>query len=286
MTERQESKSTTAAHFRRFAWRFGRLIYCRARGEPAGGGIVGKEEAYVQSCVVAAARVRGRLTVLDVGANLGDWALPMLTTLPSQLAAKGAVVAHLFEPVPATRKKLLDRTENVRPGVIQIHDWALSDIAGTATMVVVDGTGGRSSLVAIGQITSETVSVQKMTLTETFVRLGIEHAELVKIDAEGHDLAILRGARELLTTACVDVIQFEYNDAWVHSHAFLKDVFDLIEGFPYRLARIRPRSIELLNAWHPELDRFFHANYIIVSESALSWFNVRRGAFDDCNTYA
>ena len=131
-----------------------------------------------------------------------------------------------------------------------------------------------------------TIEVERTTLTDFCRQRGIGHVNLVKSDTEGHDLSVLRGARELLAAGRVDLLQFEYNHTWVFSRAFLKDVFELVEGLPYRVARIRPNSIEILDGWHPELDRFFHANYLLVREPALAWFDVRYGTFDDSNTYA
>jgi ribonucleotide reductase alpha subunit len=38
--------------------------------------------------------------------------------------------------------------------------------------------------------------------------------------------------------------------------------------------------------WHPEIERFFAANYALVHDRALGWFDVHRGIFDKANTYA
>ncbi len=55
---------------------------------------------------------------------------------------------------------------------------------------------------------------------------------------------------------------------------------------PYRVARVRRDHIEVFDEWHPELERFFEGNYVVVHEPALAWFDARHGTFDAANTYA
>lgn len=273
---------------RRLAWRFGRAVYSQARGEPRKDDIRTNGETYVQRCVMQAAQgSKDPFCALDVGANQGDWTLPLLDALPEALRTRASTRVHLFEPVPSTRQRLVTALGKHALGELtQVHALALSDKAGVAKMQIVSETGGRNSLVENDLAATDVIEIDTLSLAELFERQGIARAQLVKIDAEGHDLAILKGARALLAAGRVDVVQFEYNHAWVFSHAFLKDVFDLVEGLPFAVAGIRPRSIEVFEAWHPELDRFFHANYLLVRTPALSWFDVHKGRFDISNTYA
>jgi len=272
---------------RRLAWRLGRFVYGRARGEPAGGDIATDGEAYVQRCVVGAHTGAGEFRAFDIGANQGDWTLPLVAALPPALRSPSVTRIHLYEPVPATREKLKARLARNGVGpLVDIHSAALSDASGQGSMNVAEETGGRSSLVVDDIEGTGRIAVSTTTLAEAFAQLAVGRAQLVKIDAEGHDPAILRGARDLLAAERIDVVQFEYNHTWVFARAFLKDVFDLVEGLPYRVARIRPGSIEVLDVWHPELERFFHCNYLLVREPALAWFVAHHGRFDGSNTYA
>ena len=97
---------------------------------------------------------------------------------------------------------------------------------------------------------------------------------------------MLKGAVDLFQEGRIDVAQFEYNHRWVYSRSYLKDVFDLLEGLPYRVARIRGDRLELFEDWHPEIERYFEANYLIVRDAAIDWFPTLRGRFDGSNTYA
>jgi len=271
---------------RRFGWRLGRRLYCAARGEPHPNIIASNGEAYVQRCV-AAAVLPNALTVCDIGANKGEWTLSLLDTLQKVRRSTERTTVHIFEPVPSTLERLCaNLARHPLQRVVQTHPLALSDKAGRAQMTIMNAEGTTNSLHEGVEPPIGSVEVETVTLDELCSRLGISHLHLVKSDTEGHDLSVLRGARTMLAEERIDVFQFEYNHRWVFARTYLKDVFDMIAELPYSLARIRPRAIEVLPAWHPELDRFFEANYLLVRRPALGWFSAHQGSFDGSNTYA
>lgn len=276
---------------RRLAWRGSRRLYSIARGEeqlPDNFEVNG--EGYVQDCVVKAAPATTILSFIDIGANQGDWTASLLARLPPQYLDRARARLDLFEPAPALAENLRKLLATIdKAGIARLHAAAVSDSSGSANLAIMSDHGGTNSL-SFDKNTAkqamEFVEVAKVTLADFCAAENIAHVHLAKCDAEGHDLLVLRGARDLLAAGRIDVIQFEYNHRWVFAHAFLKDVFDLIEGLPYRLARVQPRSIEVFEAWHPELEHFFQSNYVLVRQPALAWFKAHLGRFDDANTYA
>jgi FkbM family methyltransferase len=208
--------------------------------------------------------------------------------LPAERRRRGNIKLDLFEPVPKTVEHLCRFMSTAELcNKVQIHDCAVSDHSGTASMALMSDTGGTNSLhfaQAGAAPPAGWLTVRTVTLSDFVRQNGIEHIHLVKSDAEGHDLAVLRGARELLSDRRIDVFQFEYNHSWILSRSFLRDVFELIGGLSYRVARIMPAHLEVFTDWHPELERFFHANYVLLGVRALEWFKVRYGYFDKSNT--
>ena len=276
---------------RRLAWRTSRRLYSIARGEeqlPDNFDVNGV--GYVQDCVVKANGAAARLSFIDIGANQGDWTAALLARLPPQSHDPARARLDLFEPAPALAENLRNRLALIdKAGIAKLHAAAVSDAQGTAKLAIMSAHGGTNSLSYdkdTARQAMEFVEVAKVTLADFCAAENITHVHLAKCDAEGHDLLVLRGARDLLASGRIDVFQFEYNHRWVYAHAFLKDVFDLIEGLPYRVARVQPRSIEVFEAWHPELEHFFQSNYVLVRQPALPWFNAHMGRFDDANTYA
>ena len=150
-------------------------------------------------------------------------------------------------------------------------------------------TGGTNSLAYLSAGSSDALSivdVDAVTLDEFCALNEVPHINLIKTDTEGHDICVLRGASEMLQAGRIDVYQFEYNHLWVHSNAFLRNVFQLVQNTPYRVARLLPGRVELVDEWHPELDRFFAGNYLLLHPRALHWFDARPVSFDASNTFA
>lgn len=274
---------------RRLVWRLGRKLYRAARGE-SDNRMATNGEAFVQRCVAGgtAANPDAELTVLDIGANVGIWTKGLYPHLNG--SQRASVRSYVFEPVPETFDRLQQNMaaldHDVRPRAMQI---AFSDEVGEAEMVVMQKLGGTNSLefdASMAYAAEEVIRVRKTTLATFCDEEKIDRIQLVKIDTEGHDSFVLKGAIDLFREGRIDVAQFEYNHRWVYSRSFLKDVFDLLEGLPYSVARIRRDRLEVFEGWHPEMERFFEANYAIVAESALDWFPLLRGRFDESNTYA
>jgi FkbM family methyltransferase len=288
MTDRFDRILSKAPSLRRFAWRAGRRLYSAARGEPRINAIGVNGEAYVQRRVAAALACKASPIVFDVGANEGEWTLSLLDALDSAGVAEAEI--HAFEPVPETRRRLHAQLD-ARPHRqrVVIRELALSNAAGWARIAIMSESGGTNSLHPDGGAQDPPggfFDVATQDLDGYCSDQGLARVNLVKFDLEGHDAIALSGARRMLGEERIDVLQFEYNHRWVFSRSYLKDAFDLVADLPYSLARVRPDCIELIPRWHPELERFFEANYLLVRHAALDWFARRHGSFDASNAYA
>jgi len=167
---------------------------------------------------------------------------------------------------------------------------ALSDLSGHSEIFVSDANAGTNSLLADaasrGHDTTP-ITIETQTALEYCEGAGVEHVDLLKIDAEGFDMSVVEGARSLLEQERIEVCQFEYNHCWVYSRHFLKDAFDLAASLGnYRVGKVSPDAIWLYDEWHPELERFFESNYALVHRDAEVDSGARQGSFDASNTYS
>jgi FkbM family methyltransferase len=126
--------------------------------------------------------------------------------------------------------------------------------------------------------------VQMTSLPDAFQEHHVTHAHLVKIDAEGFDFEILKGARPLLEQERISVIQLEYNHRWIFSRRYLFDVFALIEDLPYVVGKVTRSRVEVYKEWHPEIERYFESNYLCLHKDALSWFPHAYVSWNKSNT--
>lgn len=260
-------------HLRHIAWRLGRKLYCWARGdlsnEPKHNGeywLLGRMIAGLDHCG----------TFLDVGANVGDWSAHALATAR---ASDKEIRLFAFEPCASTRAILQNRFSAETD--IEVCPAALSSLEGEADFYSSGAGIGTNSLSAVSGPVSERV---RMTTMDSFLeQRGIERVTMVKIDTEGFDLDVLRGAKNTLAQGRIDLVQFEYNWRWLLNKSSLLDVFDFIKDKPYRLGKLVGNSIIVHDDWHFELDRFFENNYVLVLKGSAMEGQVRIGRFNASN---
>jgi len=128
--------------------------------------------------------------VLDVGANIGHY-----TARLSRLVGRtGRVIA--FEPVPATFELLAANIARLPNGNVTLLNAAASDATRTAGISLPKFESGLTNFYmaklgeGAGDVTVLTLPVDALAIPA--------RVALVKIDAEGHEMSVLRGMTALL----------------------------------------------------------------------------------------
>ena len=145
--------------------------------------------------------VRSGMTVLDIGANIG------LYSLLSAKRLDGSGVVHAFEPTPFVARRLRDNVRLNRFQNVIVNQIALSDRAGTAEFYVHE----EADCSSLGAVSSNRIEVQTMSLDEYLRRAAIERVDLIKIDVEGAEVKVLRGAQVLLSRPDAPAMMLEFN---------------------------------------------------------------------------
>lgn len=262
---------------RRLAWRIGRKLYFDARGELRNE-MHSNGEAWLIRAAVARLSRSGSLRAWDVGGNLGLW-----TDLLLEEAARSGVEARIdvFEPAAGAFATLTEKFGN-HP-LVEVHQIALSNRSGTAQFEVVGPAAGTNSLNLTHSADAELVEVVVAPGAEWHGRSAGGQIDLVKIDAEGHDLEVIRGLEPLLDSRQIGLIQFEYNWRWLVNGSSLRKLFELVERKDYRLGRLLADGLELYDSWNGELDRFFEGNYVVVRSDLVERFRHRLIGWCDGN---
>jgi len=149
--------------------------------------------------------------VFDVGANTGQFAREAHGALPES-------VVYSFEPYPPTYEALLDEglgkwsmPENV----------ALGEASGEVTMYVYGGSQSTSTINSLVPdapyptrfgLAPEEATVGCTSIDSYCSSRGIDRIDLLKVDTEGFDLSVLRGADRMLRDGRVRFIYVEFND--------------------------------------------------------------------------
>lgn len=136
---------------------------------------------------------------VDVGANWGWYSL----LIASRPGFKGSI--HAFEPFPDTFQDLKGAVRDAAlDHVVTCHDLALADTVGTSTMGFSDGF--QSGLARLGEANGVTIRMA------TLDSLDLPAPDVIKIDAEDHEIEVLRGAAATIKRARPFVVV----ENWLH----------------------------------------------------------------------
>lgn len=160
---------------------------------------------------------------LDVGANLGIWSL---------LAAQRGVRIVAFEPVPQMAARLRQHIAANHADNVDVRQLALGAEPGSLPFFALsDGNTGASSLAP--QSGGAEIRVDVVTLDSV-----VDRADFLKVDVEGAELLVFRGARRLLTSPDAPIIFFETSDALcARFGATGSDVKEFLAGCGYKIYR-------------------------------------------------
>jgi FkbM family methyltransferase len=146
------------------------------------------------------------MIVFDVGANIGYYAL----IFARHVGYQGEV--HAFEPTPPLAERLRLNAEMNGFVQVRVNDFAVADAVGTASLHLSCEDPEANSLFQQDSGAGR-LSVSTTTLDTYATGVGVVHLDLVKIDCEGSEIHVLRGASALLRNECGPVILLECNPA-------------------------------------------------------------------------
>jgi FkbM family methyltransferase len=148
--------------------------------------------------------------IFDVGAHVGETAARYRALFP------GAWI-HSFEPSPASVERLAAACRGDER--VEVHAAAVSDATGTSklhlnrasvTNSLLASDGRAENYWGLGLLDSEgEVTVATLALDDFCRDRRIEHVDVLKIDVQGAEYAVLAGAKGLLERHAIDVIYME-----------------------------------------------------------------------------
>jgi FkbM family methyltransferase len=143
-------------------------------------------------------------TMLDIGANFGYFAV----RCAAAVGPTGAV--HAFEPDPSAYQLLIaNAAANGLSGSLYAHPAAVSDQDGETRFYLAEE-AAFSGITATGRSATRDVLTVKTRSLDSFAREhGLDHIDLLKIDVEGHEAAVLRGATDVLTRSPDPLVMLE-----------------------------------------------------------------------------
>ena len=168
--------------------------------------------------------------IFDVGANEGRYATMISTVFPESKL-------YSFEPHPKSYNRLtqkLDKNDRVFQIAVGAEDKQCilyervdhpdgSEMASVHEKVITEFHG----------VESIKIDVEMKTIDTFMKEQNIDCVDFLKIDVEGHELAVIQGAKNAIKNGNIKVIQYEFNHPNIESKAFMRDFRDQLKGYNF-----------------------------------------------------
>jgi FkbM family methyltransferase len=154
--------------------------------------------------------------IVDVGANRGNWTRTALRYFPQSYYT-------LLEPQEKMRQEVADLTLDPK-----VTFYAMGAGPVNASMKLTEHERDDSFTFALDEnqalaLGRKQIEVPVIALDDFLPRTGLPHADILKIDAEGWDLEVLKGADNTIRNASIVLIE-----AAVNNKIFKNSVFDVL----------------------------------------------------------
>lgn len=170
-------------------------------------------------------------TFVDVGANIG------LYTLPASRIVKASGHVIAVEPSPINRARLQENLALNGISSVNIEGCALGETPGEL---------GFSDEDALAHV--ELTGTGPKVPVKTFDSIAPQNEiALMKVDVEGFELSVFRGAIQTMRAGHLPVILFEMNHSYLRYGVTADDIFSFLRAAGYEIARYEHDSRRIVH---------------------------------------
>jgi FkbM family methyltransferase len=190
--------------------------------------------------------------IFDVGANVGEYSKTLSDKFPN-----GRIFS--FEALPATFEILkgnLRTCENVT-----LVNYALGDQEETRA-IYTDGAGsGLTSFYPRESMNQpEAVHISVTTVDLFCEKNNISNIDFLKIDVEGFEFEVLKGAEKMISSGRVANIQFEFGENYLNTGIHLQTFFQFLSA--YNVSRVLRNGLRRYEHFDKIWEVYSAANYL------------------------
>ena len=169
-----------------------------------------------------------------------------------------------FEPSLKTYRKLVLNTEHLSD--IKRFNFGFGDTETTLTLYSDADESGLASVYNrkldyydIYLDVKEEITIK--TIDTFCASSNIKHIHFLKLDVEGHELNVLKGASGIIECGYIDYIQFEFGGCNIDSRTYFKDFFYLLKG-NYTIYRIIKDGLHQIDEYTEFHELFTTTNFL------------------------
>jgi FkbM family methyltransferase len=197
--------------------------------------------------------------IFDVGANKGKYTKKLIKYCPNSQY-------YCFEPNKNTFKELkykLNKYSNINLYNLGLGEKEALDFLYSPTNDI------NSTLSSNNNIFNDSIKQEvKNTTIDNFLHdNNINQIDFLKIDTEGTEIDILKGAKNSIKNKKVNIIQFEFNEMNIFKRVFMGDFIKILKD--YEFFRLLPNSflkLDLRNCKPIHFELFGYQNILAVKK--------------------
>ncbi|MDJ0795475.1 MAG: FkbM family methyltransferase [Calothrix sp. MO_167.B12] len=201
---------------------------------------------------------------IDVGANNGQ-SLLLIKSIDNQTET------HCFEPFSSLTDLLNNLCKkNKWESTVKINNFLLGDFEGMRNLYFCDGSTDTASTVqGFQSIYNTSIPIKQITLDRYINQYNISNVSIIKIDVEGGELEVLKGAKYTLQTMKPHIIiELLYTENEEHL-CRQKTLINLLKNFGYRFHQIQEYgSLCFQDDVQPD-PSYSYLNYLVTCDASI-----------------
>jgi FkbM family methyltransferase len=205
--------------------------------------------------------IAGAPVLFDVGANKGEFSKRIMEVFQGR-----DFQLHVFEPSQKTFAML----KEVLPASPSVHliNQGLGEKPEKVELFYDREGSGLASVyprdLSYHQINFSDHETIQLTTLDLFCEINsITIIDFLKLDVEGHELAVLKGGKNMFEAGKVKMVQFEFGGCNIDSRTFFRDYFNFFKK-DFSLFRILSDGLQPIPVYSERLEVFLSANYLAI----------------------
>jgi FkbM family methyltransferase len=175
-------------------------------------------------------------TMIDVGANVGNWSIMAADLFPQ-------ATVYALEVVPDTAAALRGRVAQYDR--IKCFNLGLAAHNGTLSLHYHPTASTHATFTDYPHTwTGERIDCPVMRGSDFLRREGIDSIDFLKLDVEGAEHLVLEGFQDQLRQQRIRFVQFEYGRVNILTHFLLRDFYQLFAKHGYVVGKIFPDYVD------------------------------------------
>lgn len=200
--------------------------------------------------------------IFDVGANIGNYSQEIVNNFK-----KANFYLYSFEPSKETFHELKKRLKNISN--LKLYNVGFGKKNCVKALFYDKKQSGLASvynrrLLHFGIKMNLRESIKISTIDDFCKSNRIQKIDFLKLDVEGNELDILKGAKNMIKNNAIRFIQFEFGGCNIDSRTYFQDFWYLLSP-KYKIYRILKNDILEISQYKEINEIFVTTNYLAIS---------------------